>query len=63
MKNSTKSGVEFVDCYHMVWCLREEDGSHTIEEHHNISLSDFEIVYGNNLKEILFLNMMIEGRL
>ena len=42
----------FKDSYYMTWTLKDEQGKLHVEEHVNISLSDFEVIYGNNVHHI-----------
>lgn len=39
------------------WKLRDENGHVWIEEHAEMTLTDFEVVYGNNIHEILWMTL------
>lgn len=42
--------MNFIDSYDMQWTLEHvETGETWTEQHDNISLSDFEVIYGNNI--------------
>lgn len=36
----------FLDSYSLEWTLRDDEGNEWSEYHNNMSLSDFEILYG-----------------
>lgn len=44
--------------YLIVACLRDENGLQWIEQMEGMTLSDFEVWYGNNIFEIIFINMV-----
>lgn len=47
---------QFLDSYNMKWILT--DGSETWEEEfEDICLMDFEVIYGNNIHEILYIEL------
>lgn len=50
----------FIDNYKMEWLLRDEIGKEWCEYHENISLSDFEIIYGNNVHEIIMVELRLQ---
>ncbi len=50
---------DFVDSYNLVLMLRDDKGKTYVEKHQNISLSDFEVIYGNITKEIIHLEMRL----
>lgn len=52
--------VEF-DGYILKWKLRDDNGNDWIEEHKEISLSDFEVIYGNNIYEIVWFTMRLKN--
>lgn len=56
-----RQGEEREDSYYIKWKLRGEKGGEWIEEHRNMSLSDFEVLYGANIYEIVWLNMRKKG--
>lgn len=49
----------FIDSYNLVWELRNDQGKTWVEKHDNISLSDFEVIYGNNVHEIIELDLRL----
>lgn len=51
---------DFIDSYTLSWLLRDDDGYEHWEEHEGLSLSDFEVVYGNNPHQIIKLNLVKE---
>lgn len=51
----------FVDSYNMQWTLRKDDGEYIYESYYNISLSDFEIIYGNNIHPIIVIEMRLSN--
>jgi len=51
----------FTDSYTMVWTLRE-GGDTWEEEFEDISLSDFEVIYGMNSHEIIHIKLELNGR-
>lgn len=51
---------DFVDSYTLCWILRDDDGNEHFELHEGLSLSDFEVVYGNNAYEIIKMDLVKE---
>ncbi|ACH57066.1 putative protein 56 [Bacillus phage Nf] len=51
---------DFIDSYTLSWLLRDDDGCEHWEVHEGLSLSDFEVVYGNNPHQIVKLNLVKE---
>lgn len=51
----------FVDSYNMYWTLKTEEGEYIYESYYNISLSDFEVIYGNNTFHIVVIEMRLVG--
>ena len=51
---------DFLDSYTLTWLLRDDDGDEYWEVHPGLSLSDFEVVYGNNAHEIIKLDLVKE---
>lgn len=56
---SVKGDVShFIDCYTLEWTLEDiETGEQHTEYMNNMSLSDFEILYGNTKDNIVWLNL------
>lgn len=50
-----EDGIE--NSYVMKWKLRDDNGNEWIEEHREMTLVDFEIVYGNNINEIIWFTL------
>lgn len=49
----------FNDSYHLVWVLEDENGDQHMEEHFNVSLSDFEEIYGNNVHHVVSVDLKL----
>lgn len=50
--------MTFIDSYNLHMVTRNiENGEIQTEEYGNISLSDFEVIYGNTINEILSLSI------
>lgn len=56
-RNVRRDRVGFRDSYKMTWKLRQPTGVEYWETYVELSLSDFEILYGNNTYEIIELKM------
>lgn len=54
--------TNFIDSYTLKWTLRDEQGRVWSEELDEMSLSDFETVYGNNSNEILNIELRLIDR-
>ena len=48
---------KFIDSYNLYWLLKDENGDTYSENHNNISLSDFEVIYGNEVNEIILVQL------
>jgi hypothetical protein len=46
----------------MKWKLVGDDGIEYIEEHEEVSLSDIEVIYGNNVQPIIWCKFWMKGR-
>ena len=53
----------FKDSYQVKWELQDETGKKWIETHREMSLSDFEVLYGNNVHHIIWVEMRLEGEI
>lgn len=52
----------FKDSYKIQWELENHVGKRRIETYRNMSLSDYEILYGNNTDHILWVTMKLENQ-
>lgn len=48
---------DFVDSYDVTMLLQDDDGKQYYEYHKGLSLSDFEVLYGNTADEIIRLRL------
>lgn len=48
--------------YYMKWRLVDQDGKEWVEEFDEVSMSDIEVIYGNNVYGIVWCNMRMKGR-
>lgn len=46
--------------YKLKWRLCDDDGKEWTEEHNNMTLTDFEIVYGNNIYLIVWCELRMQ---
>lgn len=51
-----------IPSYILRWKLRDEKGEHWYEHHEEITLSDFEVIYGNNIHEIMWISLRMKGQ-
>lgn len=51
--------MDFIDNYKMTWKLKNPRGEEYKETYVNISLSDFETIYGNNTYEIIEIELRL----
>lgn len=50
--------TNFIDNYKMTWILQDHDTNKKHrEDYENISLSDFEVIYGNNTYKIITIDL------
>ena len=50
----------FKDSYKLEWELENHVGKRRIEVMRNVSLSDYEVIYGNNTDHILWVKLELE---
>lgn len=48
---------DFVDSYNVTMLLQDDNGKQYYEYHKGLSLSDFEVLYGNTADEIIKLRL------
>ncbi|UMO75948.1 hypothetical protein Goe23_00020 [Bacillus phage vB_BsuP-Goe23] len=48
---------DFIDSYNVTMLLQDDDGKQYYEYHMGLSLSDFEVLYGNTVDEIIKLRL------
>lgn len=49
----------FNDSYYIKWVLEDENGLKWSEEYNEMSLNDFEVLYGNNSYKIIEIEMRL----